>query len=542
MWHRKLKACIVSVVTFFLLVSCDIVVVTKIHDHETISVPTIWSDTHLIKGTLTVNAPLTIKACSTIKMESNARIDVRDNGTIIVIGKPSCKTKFTSAKTIPAAGDWEGIWVYGSASAGNAFEFVTFEYGGGDYGVLWVEDGADIRIDSSTFSHIKKAAVKIEDEVTLNSFVGNSFKSIGGNPVVTSGNIALSLSPVVTEDIAASVNRVVLNSRTVTKSGTWKNLGIPYELDGMDITATVTIEAGTTLMVNPDKHVEVADNGAIIMEGTAALPITVTSAKGSPAAGDWDYIGIYASASGNNRFSYVNFRYAGNGGYGAVWMAEGARASFEHCSFSDIAGIGLDIEEAKIGSFVGNSFARIDGYLIRTTANVVPSLSPVTVSGTLSEKNRIRIESTTATVGGTWKNLGVPYEVAGFNIHAPIVVEAGTTIMVSPGQNIDVAEGGSLILDGTADKRITVKSSKTSPASGDWDYIGIYSSSANNNRFTYADIMHGGSGGYGQLWVAEGAAITLEHTLFSDGDTCDIDAEEGALLTVTDTTYIACPE
>ena len=185
---KNILSLTVLVALLGILSGCDIIAdaITKTHESDRITIATVWEDTHIIKGTLTVNAPLTIKACSTIKMDSGASIDIRDNGSIIVIGKPSCKTKFTSYKTLPSAGDWDAIYLYGTASAGNAFEFVTFEYGGGNYGAVWVEEGADLRIDSSTFSHIKGKGIQLEEGATLNSFIGNSFKSVTGNPVWTS--------------------------------------------------------------------------------------------------------------------------------------------------------------------------------------------------------------------------------------------------------------------------------------------------------------------------------------------------------------------
>lgn len=534
---------ILAAMMLSILSGCDIIAdaVTKTHDNEHITIATVWGDDHIIKGTLTVNAQLTIKACSTIKMEAGARIDVRDDGSLIVIGKPDCKTKFTSAKTIPSPGDWEGIWIYDTASAGNAFELVTFEYGGGDYGVLWVDNGADVRIDASTFSHIKKAGVMIEDGATLHSFVGNSFKSLGGNPVVTSGNIASSLSPVATEDIPNAVNRVHVNGANVTTGGTWKNLGIPYEIEGVNFKAEVTVEPGTTIMVMPGEIVNVQENGALIMEGTALQRISVISAKTTPKAGDWDYLGIYNTASENSKFSYVDFKHGGST-YGIVWVDEGASVSFDNCTFSDITGPGIEMEDIDLKSFTGNSFSNISGYPIIVPGNVVPSLSPITTANLAAGKDRVHVNGSNPTVGGLWKNLGIPYELEGLNFKAEVTIEAGTTLLIMPNEIIDVSDNGALILDGTADKRITVKSSKTSPAAGDWNYIGIYNTSSSSNRFSYVDIMHGGSGGYGQVWLDGGATLTLEHTIFSEGQTCDIDTDTDAILDVTDSTYTVCPD
>lgn len=532
---------VLAATLFALLSGCELIAdaITKTHESDTIVIATVWEDTHVIKGTLTVNAPLTIKACSTIKMDSGASINVRDNGSITVIGKPTCKTKFTSYKTFPSAGDWDAIYLYGTASAGNAFEFVTFEYGGGNYGAVWVEEGADVRFDSSTFSHIKDKGIKFEDGAEIGSFVGNTFKSLGGNPVWTSSNIVPSLSPIVTEDVAAAVNRVHVFG-TATRNGTWKNLGIPYEVEGISIEAAVTVEPGTTIGVMPDSIINVQENGALVMEGTAAQRIIVTSAKTAPKAGDWNYIGIYNTASENNRFEYVDFKYGGST-YGIFWVEQDASVSFDNCTFSEIDGPGMEMKDITLNSFTGNSFSGLSDYPIVTTASVVPSLSPITTADMAADKDRVHVTGGYTDIGGTWKNLGIPYELEGLSFRAPVTVEAGTTLLIMPNEIIDISDNGSLILDGTADARITVKSSKTSPAAGDWNYIGIYNTSSSDNRFTYADIMHGGSGNYGQVWLEGGATLTLDNTVFSEGQDCDIHESTDAILNATDSTYVNCP-
>ncbi|HNT27062.1 MAG TPA: hypothetical protein PKH10_02685, partial [bacterium] len=317
-------------------------------------------------------------------------------------------------------------------------------------------------------------------------------------------------------------------------------LGIPYEIDGINFHATVTVEAGTTIAVMPNEIVNVSENGALIMIGTVAQRITVTSAKTTPKAGDWDYIGIYNTASEDNRFEYVDFKYGGST-YGIFWVEQGASVSFDNCLFSDITGPGMEMKDVTLGSFTGNSFKKISEYPLVVTASVVPSLSPITTSDLTAGKDRVHVVGGYTEVGGLWKELGIPYELEGLSFRESVTVEAGTTILIEPNEIINIAEGGSLILDGTADKRITVKSSKTTPAAGDWNYFGFYNTSSNDNRFSYADIMHGGSGNYGQIWVEQDATLTLEHVVFSEGDTCDIDADEDAILNVTDTTFVACP-
>ncbi|MCC7382449.1 MAG: hypothetical protein IT384_11495 [Deltaproteobacteria bacterium] len=117
-------------------------------------------------------------------------------------------------------------------------------------------------------------------------------------------------------DVAATV---VMHKRDVPyRVGIFGNivtltLGAPT---GSAITS-LQIEPGTTLLFKPGfvlfvASVNGASSGEIIAQGTAAEPITFSSAAATPAAGDWRGILFYAPPTAATVFDHVRFAFAGN--------------------------------------------------------------------------------------------------------------------------------------------------------------------------------------------------------------------------------------
>jgi hypothetical protein len=509
------------------------------HDGEEITAAADWSGIHLIKGTLWIKAPLTMDKCTTVLMDSNSRISVADGGSIKVNGTADNIVPFLSAKAIPAAGDWNGIEIKNSASSGNSFKFASFSHGGkSDYGVIWVDGEAEVAIDDCDFISIDNYGVMFDNGAKINSFTGNKFVSIGTYPVLVGANAVPALSPVVTDD---ATDRIFVRAEDIEDSGTWKNLSIGYEVEYLYVHKPVTIEPGITLFMPQNSQITLSDGGSIIAKGTETAPIVFTSAKPAPAMGDWKGITIKDTASNDTVFEYVNFEFGGDSDYGVIWVDAEAAVSIDNCIFSDIQGTGIIFDNgAEIGSFTNNEFARIDTYPVTIGANAVPALSPIVTD---DATDRIYVVAEDIDDAGTWMNLSIGYEIEYLYIHKPITIEAGTTLFMKENAQINTENGGALTLDGTETAHVTITSYKDAPSAGDWKQIEIYDSGSDANVFNYADIMYGGSDGYGQLWVQSGAKITLNNVVFSNGETCDLFNENGeGVITDSDSTYATCVE
>jgi len=188
-----------------------------------------------------------------------------------------------------------------------------------------------------------------------------------------------------------------------------------------------------------------------------------------------------------------------------------------------------------------NKFNDLDLNPIYLKANNVGQLDKIETSNNTA--NTVLINGGKITTAATWKNMGIPYEIKEVvYFQAAVEVEEGTTILMQPSEKLIINGSGSLKLKGTANANITIKSSKPSPASGDWKEIDIYASSNNDNVWSYVNIMHGGSGSYGQVWVEKGASLTLNNCKFSEGRNCDLYVENGGNIVNNGSTYTICPQ
>jgi hypothetical protein len=129
-----------------------------------------------------------------------------------------------------------------------------------------------------------------------------------------------------TDNIPAAVQRVQLVTapepfylRTDVEI---TDIGLPYwYTDGsliisgpeMDTISTLTIDAGITLHMGKQLQVGDQHEGNLVIAGTAAKPVTLTSAEATPGAGDWEgiyFIGHFYDPT-KSTISYLNLEYAG---------------------------------------------------------------------------------------------------------------------------------------------------------------------------------------------------------------------------------------
>jgi hypothetical protein len=95
-----------------------------------------------------------------------------------------------------------------------------------------------------------------------------------------------------------------------------------------------------------------------------------------------------------------------------------------------------------------------------------------------------------------------------------LTIEAGSTVKMAPGAILTISDGGALKLAGKDGDPVKITSANATPAAGDWGYIEIRSTADHANSFEYAIIEYGGSG-YGQVYVEDGATVSITHSQLS---------------------------
>ena len=368
---KKTALLLTIIFTALTFLSCDAILTVLDFNESEITTRTIWGPNQEVNlnSTIYVKAELVIQRCTEIVMNDNGYIYVQDGGSIKVEGTSDCPVKFTSSKFSPSKGDWRYILIDESASSGNVFNHVVFEYGGNTgYGALIIEKGPSVSITNTKFSNIEGLGLNIKSGANVTDFTGNSFKNIEKELINIAADAVSVLAPVTSTD--NTNNYIMVDGGDTDDDGTWKNLGVPYRTETFYIKSAITIEKGTTVMLDDNAYIYVDDDGSIITEGTADEPVVFTSYKSAPSNGDWRYISIEDSASAGNEFNYTHFEYGGDTGYGMLYVEDGASVKFMNCSFAHSDKYSVNFSDgARIEGFSGNSFDDISEGIIKIAAN-----------------------------------------------------------------------------------------------------------------------------------------------------------------------------
>lgn len=311
---------------------CPAVTGAVVEHQGIISTSETWaaSSPHVITSNLTIRGQVTVEPCATVRIAELASIQVDSGGVLLAKGKQGQEVRFEHHAGKP----WGQLLI---GTAGSARLEWTVLSGGGVLGwsieaMVQVNAGADLPGPRPLFVN----HVTIEDSVgpgimlggTAGFAAGSSDLTIRGTggesgrqPLVINPN-ALGTLPSGTytgnlED-AIYVGPSIAASSVfyLGASATLKNLGVPYQLEGLQVggpqvPATLTIEAGTELRFEPRTTLRVYDaTSALIVAGTPSSPIIFTSNVRNHRAGDWTGI-RFDGMNAANRLESVVVRYAG---------------------------------------------------------------------------------------------------------------------------------------------------------------------------------------------------------------------------------------
>lgn len=313
-------------------------------------------------------------------------------------------------------------------------------------------------------------------------------------------------------------NGTVYTSLTIESNVSWsKNT---YIIDGrLSITngGHLTIAPGSVLKFHSGAEIYVSGaNSALTANGTVDQPITFTSVSNTPAAGDWDYIGFDAEASGNSSMQYCIVEYAG--GYadyygGAIWN-EGARISVDNCiiRYSGCHGVVCE-DEGYFTSFTNNTLTDNAAYDVEIQANYAHTIGTGNV---ISGKGVFVTSDDVEGTDVTWGLQTAPYVIASrVEINsangAKLTIAAGNTIQFASGAEMVVGNDGygTLIAQGTEDMPILFTSTSVQKQPGQWDYIAFESGATSNSLLDHCIIEAGG--GYADYT----GAIDIEESYIS---------------------------
>ena len=459
--------------------------------------------------TLALSGPLTLRFSGNLYVA----------GAFNATGTASSPISLTSSITAtPAPGDWGGI-AYQPGSSGT-LTYVHLSYAG--RGTLASSTG---NVGScNTYHNCYFAGVLAEgasptiSNSTVDQVVGNGVEAFGGaNPTLTNDSFSANSGWAVLYDGGNLPNTFTQDSGLTAQgnghnaigfpggavNGTWNTatLGIPLILNADVTVSSLNLAAGSSLAMVGNLYV----TGGLTATGTAAAPITLTSASTSPRAGRLGRHRLQPGSTG--ALSYVHLSYAGKGNlasttqnvgtcntyincYRTGLLVEGASPTISNSTIDQNAGNGMEVFSGGLPTLSSDTLTTDAGWAVLYDA-VPQDLSMVThLSGSGDGYTAIGLAGGTIT-NPLWSaaTLGLPLRTtADISVAsgAAMRLGAGTTVLF--GANLYVA--GGLSATGTAAAPITLTSASATPAPGDWGGI-AYQPGSTRRPLLCAPVLRG---------------------------------------------------
>ncbi len=431
-------------------------------------------------------------------------------GAIVANGTPDSGIVFTTTTNPATPGSWASVGIYYRATSAVSFRYCTFEYGGSDQNksAFFVEN-ATAKFTNNTVRYSGTTGAKCQGTGHFSEFAANTFSNNDGHALEIDPDYVGLLGGGNTFT-ANTNNDILVRVGEVTTDATWLNQGAPYVIGG-DISVqdasnspVLTIAPGCSLKFNGDYefHTGWSQPGAIIAEGTAALPIVFSTTANPKTPGSWASVGVYYRATAATSFDYCTFEYGGSDAGKGTFFVENAGAKLQHCTITRSAGDGVRTNAAGMfAAFTGNTISDCGAHAVEM---YLPEHVRTLGSGntyTGNTNNDILVHGGTVSTTATWLNQGVPYVLA-----ADVGVEDASNspvLTIAPGTTVELqadaelycgwSQPGGIIADGTAGE-ITFTSSVGSPSPGDWAAIGFYYRAMDSQcQLKNCQIEYGGS-------------------------------------------------
>lgn len=496
----------------------------------------VWDGNFSVKGTVYVNAELTIKPGSIIVFHEDARLYVQNEGTIKAEGTAEKPITF---KAREKGADWTRIHI--TSNAGKSSKFAYCHISGAETGIY--VDNNKVSIDNCTIKECSVHGVHLYNS-EFGSFTGNTISDCEEYPL----NIPFLQATAVTSDNEISGIGIALSGNYVGKKNgkvTIHEQTIPYVMPNswfyIEDNAEVTIEPGVTIAMTEDAQIRVGNgsSGKLTAVGTAEKPITFTSNLTDKAAGDWSGIRFEQYNSKSSAMKYCNIEYSGSG-YGAIYLYNTSIA-LENCKITDSENYGVyAYDEATFSSFTSNVIENTGLYPVRCSAAAAGTIDPDNKFGKLG----IEIEGNYLTDDATWANHKVPYTIS----VSWFYIEGGNTLTIAPGVTVQMSEDaqirvgngdeGKLVAVGTTEEPIIFTSARNDKFPGDWSGIRFERYAGAGSILSNCKILYGGSG-YGNLYFYGCAGkVTVQDCEIAYSKNCGIYvSNEESMPVLSNNTY-----
>lgn len=492
---------------------------------------------------------LSIEAGAILKFERTAFFV---DGTLLAIATSSAPIVFTSihddaaggdtngngGASSPASGQWFGALLRAGSSA-SSLAHVTIRYGGyGGWALAeLVASSATLTACDLTDGSMGGLAVRSGSFPSVSSC---SFRRIGGAPAIFGIDFE-AMQGVLDADIAdcpggnyARLERTALVASVSLGARNCPGGALVYT-DHISVPAGLSLTLDSGVVMKSAPRLALFVDGVLMLAGTAARPVVLTSYQdddaggdtngdgnaSSPAAGQWFGIQL-RSGTGLSRFEHAILRYGGYGGwpqvdcqagqplladcmvsdagYGGLAVQGSSRPSVVRCRFERIAGspavFGLDF--ASVMGFADNTatgcsggdYLRVDRTVL---AEAVTLRTSNCIGGLLVVTNHITVPAalTLTLEAGLIVKFATPLAIG---IDGTLLAHGSAAAPVILTSIHDDAAGGDTNRNGNA----------TTPAQDQW-YGVAFRAGSDASRLEHATLRYGGYGGWALADIAAAA-------------------------------------
>ncbi len=414
---------------------------------------------------------LTLEPGVELKFKDGTSFDIGYGGKarLVARGTPEKPVRFTSlSRKEPAA--WKGLHLYDGA-AGSSLENVVVEYGGDLTNAALLVEAEDVTVKGLKLVEVKKAGLLVHGTLPVRELSGLDLSKAGGDPdelvAIEARDLgALGAGNTFPEKAVIGVSGNIDHDTRISKQG------VPYRVLGeisVDAaegkTATVTIEAGTTLQMAETGGFNFGYSGTagLKIQGTAEKPVTFTRYGDDAKTTPWKGIAFYEKSRAPE-IAFAVFEHAAKEGQAALrYLGPNGLGSLNSTTFRHLTGTAVQIDAAK-ERFVacdGNTFTDVTGAAFDAPLELAQGIG----SGNVLGKDGYAQLHGRAARDTTLKPLNGPWRVEGeLNVDsddgarsATLTLEPGTTLAFNDqGKlNIGYANPAKLVARGTPEKPVT---------------------------------------------------------------------------------------
>lgn len=263
---------------------------------------------YIVTKSIAVSHELTINPGVVIAFERDTRLDINDNGGLIVAkGTADKKIRFIGAEK--TKGFWAGIVIYSGSNA-NVLEHIEVMHAGSRAILSSTKAGmalfgggkAQIALKNSLFSQNDGYGLMVQEDAILREFEANSFtKNSASGIIVDPANVVkLDAASSFTGENGRNVVEIKGYYLREGNDVTWGGFKdkTPYRLLGdFAVEAGLTLSPGVILEVSRDAVMMINNKGYLIAKGSATDKVTFTGAERTGAY--WKGLIIYSTNSRN---------------------------------------------------------------------------------------------------------------------------------------------------------------------------------------------------------------------------------------------------